>query len=265
MNKAGKVFKAFYEVVKNPKLLNRILDDNDVWKNYVVKKYSLFNIGLPVVEIDDLIPGFKETLELVDFSGGGSTPPDLAIIKALCRSVPGCKYFEIGTWRGESVVNASEVCAESYTLNLDPEKSFGGIYRNIFGFFSKNNPKITQLYGDSITFDYAGLNKKFDVIFIDADHHHEFIKSDTNKVFQYLTHEDSIVVWHDYGRDPASPRYETLAGILDGIPKNLQKNLYHVSNTLCAICTNRKLPSKPLASPVIPTKKFKVTLESIRL
>jgi len=255
-------FKALYEIAKNPKLLNRILDDNEVWKNYVVKKHSKFANGFPVVEINELIPGFKETLEVVDFLGGGSTPPDLAIIKSLCKTIPECKYFEIGTWRGESSSNAADVCKECYTLNL-PDTAFGGMYKEMFGFFSKKYSNITHLYGDSRTFDYAGLNKKFDVVFVDADHHHAFIKNDTQKVFENLLHDNSIVIWHDYGLNPATPRYETIAGILDAIPENMHKNLYHVSNTLSAIFINKTFSAKQLPSVPMPNKKFRVTLESI--
>jgi hypothetical protein len=74
-------------------------------------------------------------------------------------------------------------------------------------------------------------------------------------------HENSIVIWHDYGKDPVTIVYETLAGILEGVPQNLHKNLYHVSNTLCAVYTTRKFPTSILKTPAIPNKKFKVTLE----
>jgi len=260
LKQIGVVFKGLYEIAVNPKLLYRVVEDNSVWEKYVKKNHREFSKGLPVVEINDLIPDFKETLEVVDFLGGGSTPADLAIIRSLCKSVPNCKYFEIGTWRGQSVSNVADVCSECYTLNL-PDDAFGGIYRDLFGVFSKKNPKIKHVYGDSKTFDYAGLNTKFDVIFIDANHRYEFIKSDTQKMFQYLTHENSIIIWHDYGKDPATIVFETLAGILEGIPKGMEKNLYHVSNTLCAIYTTRKFTTSELKSPAIPNKKFKVTLE----
>ena len=264
LKQVGVVFKAFYEIARNPKLLYRVVDDNSVWEKYVKKHHPAFTKGLPVAEINEVIPDFKETLDVVDFLGGGSTPADLAIIKSLCRSFPNCKYFEIGTWRGQSVSNVADVCAEAYTLNL-PDDAFNGVYRDLFGFFSKKNPKVKHVYGDSKTFDYAGLNMKFDVIFIDANHRYDFIKSDTQKVFQYLTHENSIVIWHDYGKDPATTVLETLAGILEGIPAGTEKNLYHVSNTLCAIHTNRKYKTSELKSPAIPNKLFKVALEAVRI
>lgn len=257
---------ALKEILKNPKLLNRILDDNSIWMNRVKKQHPAFSQGFPVVEINVLLPGFKETVETVDFLGGGSTPPDLALIKALCKTKPACKYFEIGTWRGESVSNAAEVCEECYTLNLDPVKSFNGKYKDMFGFFSNGLKNVKHVYGDSTQFDYAGLNKKFDVIFIDADHHYSFIKNDTEKVFKHLAKENSIVIWHDYGINPAVPRYETIAAILDAIPAEKHKNLYHVSNTLSAIYTSEmKLPTVKLTDPPMPTKKFRVSIEALKV
>jgi len=139
-------FIAIAEIIKNPKLLNRILDDNSVWMNRVKKNHPAFAEGFPVVEITDVLPGFNESLETVDFLGGGSTPPDLALIKALCRTKPACNYFEIGTWRGESVSNAAEVCEECYTMNLDPIKSFNGFYKDLFGFFFKRQKKILHTF-----------------------------------------------------------------------------------------------------------------------
>lgn len=266
IKKISSTLTALAEIVKNPKLLNRILDDNTVWKNRLKKNHPNFIDGFPVVEITDILPGFKETLETVDFLGGGSTPPDLSLIKALCRTKPACKYFEIGTWRGESVSNAAEVSEECYIINLDPIKSFNGEYKDIFGFFSNGKKNITQLYGDSTTYDFGALNKKFDVIFIDADHHYPFIKNDTSKVLMHLAKDNSIIIWHDYGLNPATPRYETISAILDAVPAEKHKNLYHVSNTLCAIYTSElKFPTHKLVNPVIPTKKFRVSLEAIKV
>ena len=259
-------FKALAEIIKNPWLLNKILDDNSVWKSQLNKKHRAFINGFPEVEITDIVPGFKENLETVDFLGGGSTPPDLCLIKALCKTKQACNYFEIGTWRGESVSNAAEVCEQCYTLNLDPIKNFDGEFKDIIGFFSKSKQNITQLYGDSRTFDYAGLNKKFDVIFIDGDHHYSFIKNDTDKVFKHLMKENTIVIWHDYGLNPSVPRYETISAILDVVPPDKHKYLYHVSNTICAIYTSQmSFPTHTLSDPVIPNKKFRVSVETVTL
>jgi hypothetical protein len=256
----GKTFKAIGAIMGNPWLLNHVLADNALWKKQVNAKYGINS--LPVVDIDLLFPGFKEELNTFAFLDGGSLPTDLALIKGLCKTIPSCKYFEIGTCRGESVANVADVCSICYTLDLDPKLIGNEDEARLIGFFSKNNPNIKQLYGDSRTFDYAGLNQKFDVVFIDGDHHFEFVKSDTENVFKHLVHENSIVIWHDYGYDPVSPRYEILSAIYAGTPANTHKNIYHVSNTMCAVYFKKTLPVKKLEDTIIPTKKFNVKLES---
>ena len=115
---------------------------------------------------------------------------------------------------------------------------------------------MTQLRGDSRHFDFQGLGKKFDLIFIDGDHHHDFIKSDTIRVFRHLVHEKSIVVWHDYGFHPDRVRFEVMAAILDGIGPRRRDLVYHVAHTKCAIYTGRKLNSVPADFPQVPDSYF---------
>jgi len=259
-NRIAKTFKGLLAIAMNPWLLNHVLADNTLWEKEVAKKYKIKS--LPVVDINELLPGFKEELSTFAFLEGGSLPSDLALIRGLCKTVEGCKFFEIGTCRGESVVNVADICKMCYTLDLDPKNIADEAESKTIAFFSKGNKDIKQLYGDSRTFDYAGLNQKFDVMFIDGDHHYEFVKGDTENVFKHLVHDKSIVIWHDYGYDPVTPRFEVLSGILDGIPSHLKKNLYHVSNTMCAIYINKVLPTKELSEARIPNKKFNIKIES---
>ena len=85
-------------------------------------------------------------------------------------------------------------------------------------FFSKDIPNITHLQADSQTFNFSSLQKKFDVIFLDGDHHTESIVKDTQNAFQLLKDDNSIIVWHDYGLGTETTRFNVLAGILDGCP-----------------------------------------------
>ncbi|HTA82681.1 MAG TPA: class I SAM-dependent methyltransferase [Bacteroidia bacterium] len=263
MSRIGKTFKAITEIIRNPWLLNHVLADNTIWKKYVEKNYNISS--LPVVDLNTLLPNFKEELNTFAFLEGGSLPTDLCLIRGVCKSVPNCNYFEIGTCRGESVINVADVCNECYTLDLDPKLIADKTEAELIGFFSKSNNNIKQLYGNSLTFDYAGLNKKFDVVFIDGDHHYESVMSDTANVFKHLLNKDSIVIWHDYGYDPVTPRHEVMAAIMDGIPAELRKNLYHVSNTMCAIYTTRQLSATDLTKTRIPSTKFKVSVEGSKL
>ncbi len=267
MIKLLKAFKAILRIIKNPWLLNRIINDDEVWMEMINRRYQI-DSTLPVVDFADLLPNTTETLETFAFLGGGSLPTDLALLKGLSKKKKDCTYFEIGTWRGESVVNVADTGADCYTLNLPKETleamDQSRLYAKLHGFFSGERDNIHYVYGDSKTFDFSGLNKKFDLIFIDGDHHYDYIKNDTEKVFLHLLHDESIIVWHDYAYSPEKIRPEVMAGILDGTPKHFHKNLYHVSNTMCAIFTREPINSAPLVIPVEPNKKFKVALDLIK-
>ena len=138
-------------------------------------------------------------------------------------------------------------------------------YADLHGFFSLDKENITHLFGDSTSYDFSQLNKKFDVIFIDGDHTYKYVKNDTEKVFKHLVKENSIVVWHDYANNPEEIRPEVLVGILDGIPNACIDNLYHVSNTLCAIYINKKIDSTNLNPPVKPEKVFTVSSKARKI
>jgi predicted O-methyltransferase YrrM len=259
----NKTLKAVFEILKNPWLLNKVLDDDKVWDKYVKKKYSL-NKGLPIIDISELSPNFSEKIEIYSFLDGGSLATDVALLQILSKKFGKCKYFEIGTWRGESVANVARFAEECYTLNLSTEellqKGLSQKNTELQGFFSKGKENIIHLYGNSMNYNFESIGKKFDLIFIDGDHHYESVKNDTEKIFKYLTHEKSIIVWHDYALTPEKIRADVLAGILDGTPEQYRKNIYHVSNTLCAIFTREKFNTSELNLPTTPNKTFSINL-----
>ncbi len=268
MGKLSKTFSAVGRILKNPWLLNLIVDQNSVWEEKVVYKYQRPN-GLPQVELDDLFPHFSVELTSFSFLGGGSLPTDIALLKLLCAQKPNSSYFEIGTWRGESVKNVSETAKECYTLNLSKADivalGLSEKYANAHAFFSKDLPNVIHLEGDSRTFDYAGLGKKFDVIFIDGNHHFDFVKSDTKNVFDHLMHEESVVVWHDYAYSPDDVRFEIMHAILDAVPAKEHSNLYHVANTMCALYTKKKFPAQLKEKYDDPLVTFELKMRSKQL
>lgn len=265
MEKALKTFKALYELIKNPWLLNNILSDDSVWNNYLIKKHQITN-GFPVIEIDEIFPDFSETLHCFSFLGGGSLPTDIALLKLLCNRFEKCTYFEIGTWRGESVVNVAENAEICYTLNLAKTEMLSlGLdekYADLHGFFSKEKKNIIHLEGNSLNYDFKGLKQKFDVIFIDGAHDYKHVKNDTEKIFKHLIHEKSIVVWHDYAYNPETLRPEVIAGIIDGTPKEYRKNLYYISNTMCAIFIREKFETSKFSTVINPNKIFTIKMKT---
>ena len=264
MNKIQKLMKGIGLLLKKPSLINLITDSEFYWENYL-KKHQNGLLQLPTANILDLINNPSE-LSHYTFLGGGSLPTDIILLKSLANQIDECSYFEIGTWRGESAIHISETAKECYTLNLSKEEILSeGLpkkYAELHGVLSKGKENITHLFGNTLTYDFESLNQKFDLIFIDGNHKYDFVKNDTEKVFTHLVHKDSIVVWHDYAAHPEKARHDVLAGILDGIPKENQKNLYHVSNSLCAIYYPKGLKSETLDFPINPDKLFELKIQS---
>ena len=262
--KIAKALTAIGLIIRKPVLLNRVLSEPDIWENYVISRYKLAS-GLPVVSLEHITGSEEFRIEPVTFLDGGSLPTDLALLTGLAASIAECTYFEIGTWRGESVACVSQIAKDCFTLCLtEEEMEKRGVDKKIIGMhgmFSNKLKNVTQLRGDSRKFDFSSLDRKFDLIFIDGDHHYDYVLQDTKNVMKHLVHENSIVVWHDYGNTPEDVRFEVLAAILDGTSKEFHSKIFHAGHTKCAVMTNRVLESKKPTFPVVPESYFEVNLK----
>jgi len=262
MSRFYKTVKAIGILIKNPWKLNLILDQNEEWERHVEKKYGLKS--LPVVPLSSLVHDI--TVEPFAFLDGGSLVTDIALLKQLASNIDHCRYFEIGTWRGESVANVAASAGVCYTLNL-PENELKR-YSDDPGFlasqqlFSKNLKNVNHLYGNSLDFDFESLQMQFDLIFIDGDHHYTSIVSDTQKAMRYLCHDDSIIVWHDYTYNPELVRYETMAAILDACPVDLHRYIFHIENTNCAVLFKNKIVSHSFKKYTVPDHYFSVKIKN---
>ena len=259
MNKITKAITAIRKIIHKPYLLNLVLDDNEVRKQEVSGKYNGLE-RFPQLSLDRVTGTSEMAINPFAFGDGGSLPTDLALLKGLAAKFPGCSYFEIGTWRGESVANVASVSHECFTMDLpDAEKrdlGYNEEYISQHAVLSKHLPNVTHLKANSRSFDFSSLNRKFDLVFIDGDHHYESVLNDTRKVFKHLLHDNSIVVWHDYAFNPEKVRYEVMAAILDGCPPALHGNLYHVANTMCAVYWKNANPLRTQQPQI-----FEVTLK----
>ncbi|MBS7332954.1 MAG: class I SAM-dependent methyltransferase [Weeksellaceae bacterium] len=262
MNKLEKLVKGIQILLKKPSLINLLINQNENWKDKTSNNYQN---GFNQVALNEIFPQFNGELDTVAFLDGGSMITDLLLLKNACIQFEDCKYFEIGTWRGESIINLINVAKDLNTLDLGANdfKKFNlsQAYADAHGFFIKNNSKIKQHLGDSTQFDFAGLNQKFDVIFIDGNHEYDFVVSDTRNVFKHLVHENSIVIWHDYAYSPEKIRYEILNAILDGTPTEMHKNLYHVENTMCAIYHPKNFETRLWQEYENPRRTFRANIQ----
>lgn len=237
MNKASKLFNAVWSILRNPYLLNHVLDDNEMWEKRVEAKYPDFH-QLPVVELFDVISQEIDTVYPYSFLSGGSLPTDLLLLKGLARKFQNCSYFEIGTWRGESVANVSEIAGRCVTVDLPENEKrqlgFSDDYINEYARYSASLTNVDHLLINTRNLDFSALGK-FDLIFIDGDHHYDSVLHDTQKVIGNLLHDQSIIVWHDFMFHPEKVRYETLNAILDSMPAQKHTHIHYIQNTMCAV------------------------------
>ncbi|NML65843.1 class I SAM-dependent methyltransferase [Hymenobacter sp. RP-2-7] len=271
--------RALRALARTPALLNAVLAaDAGAWQARALAHAGrwpgLGPGGLPRVPLAHFVPAAApaaaRTVAPFAFGNGGSLPTDLLLLRALARQRPGCRYFEIGTWRGESAANVAAEAATVHTLNLSaaemralglPER-----YINLHGFFSRAHANVVHLHGNSATYDLAALHcaaGPFGVVFIDGDHRYEAVRRDTARVFEHLVGPETVVVWHDASQQPGQPRWEVLAGLLAGLPPGLPGQLAQVSNTLCALYAPGGLPlqeADPLADPTEFTVEVAWTL-----
>ncbi len=232
-----------------------------------LEKYNLSQ--LPTVDMLDLIPGYSGSIHSFTYLNGSSMPTIILMLKCLAERIDHCSYLELGSFRGESIANVADVANDCTSITLSgkemTEMGFDAGFLKLDRIFSKDNPKITYHLHNSLTFDFSTLNKKFDLISIDADNSYDSIVKDTRNVFKLLKNDQSIIVWHNYSIDieNGGVRQDVLAGILDGTPPEYRDNLYHVSNTVCAIFVRGKYPSTILKFPSYPKKTFNVKIEAV--
>lgn len=174
----------------------------------------------------------------------GITLEEAAVVGILTQASQAKYCLEFGTYRGWTSSFLASMIPEGgqiYTLDL-PEGQPAALevkQRDEYGLKSmqigevfRNNPsysrKITQLTGDSASFDFSSIGVSFDLVFIDGAHSAAYIQSDTENAF-CVVHAGSLIVWHDYKSScPEVVHY------LDRLAE--RRKLWHILDTSLVIC-----------------------------
>jgi predicted O-methyltransferase YrrM len=258
------------EIAREPRKLTKVLEPNPPTQQEIWRDFFNRRPGLPQIDLLELLPGLDETISPYSYLEGQASPTDIGLLKGLARKRPGCRYLEIGSWRGESLANMATVCAECMALTLSVEEMLEIGYSESAiaceGFFTHGTNNVRFIKQNSRTFDFSQFGKYFDLVFIDGDHSPDGVKADTLGALSVLRDENSVIVWHDYGLTTEMVNWPTLEGIRLGLPREKWDSVFHVSNTLCAILLNNSiLPAKTVGFPQMPDKTFEIRLRGRRI
>ena len=198
---------------------------------------------------------------------------DAHYLRWLWSSLAPDKHFEFGTWEGfgTSLVLKSTK-AHVWTLNLaageqgstgaqytesrepamreiflgtkgvasDDASSVGWMYRSL-----ELSDRVTQLFGDSLTFDHLFMGKdSFDTIFIDGGHQVEIVTSDQTKAVEMLR-PGGVMVWHDFSVDKRMvDEHPSCQGVASAVAGNMdflrsQLDLFWLEGTFLLIGKKR--------------------------
>ncbi|WP_436517201.1 class I SAM-dependent methyltransferase [Ekhidna sp. To15] len=216
-------------------------------------------------DVLDVVDQIDEEVNSYTYLDGTSRTMDIAFLKAICRQYAKCNYLEIGSWRGESILNVASVVDHCTSVSLSKEEMMKiGLSSSdveALNYLSKDLPNVTHIEANSQTYDFDQLNSKFDVIFIDGDHSYKGVRADTVTALKLLKDDNSVIIWHDCGFGMQDLRYESIAAIHDACSKEQFDHIYRVSNTMCAIYTKKELKTSKAGFETQPNKLFDVKIK----
>jgi len=111
------------------------------------------------------------------------------------------RIFEIGTFEGGTtrlLADKAGEGAEVFTLDL-PEAEFACSSRQIGKKFrgSAVEPRIKQLFGNSLEFEFSPYERSIDLVFVDAAHDYPHGFADSRTALR-LVRPGGVVIWHDF-------------------------------------------------------------------
>jgi predicted O-methyltransferase YrrM len=167
----------------------------------------------PETSLQALYPeatGLAVDFGLVTFRESNLDPSEQFSLVAIARIRHPATIFEIGTfdWATTLLLARNLPSARILTLDLNPADAGAGTVQgeidnltrggvgSCFAGMPEAN-RITQLLGDSRTFDFSPWHGAVDLVVIDAGHDYENAAADTATAFRLLRRGGAIV-WDDY-------------------------------------------------------------------
>ena len=183
---------------------------------------TLGSSAIRTLSLPRVFPGIEgQSVEVgaIDHDTKHPNQVDMLYVCAMARHRQARYIFEFGTYLGRTTYHLAlgPDVKQVLTLDLDPgsirssDLKLGQAVRAVHerdlqGHFFRGQKQarlITQLHGDSRTFDYSPYAGRMEFVFVDGGHSYEFIANDTEKAFG-LMKRGGMIVWHDFapkGRD----------------------------------------------------------------
>ena len=172
---------------------------------------------------------------------------ELMVLSSICKVLQPKKVFEFGTFTGAStlaIAANSHPDATVHTLDIPPDNRKThrtGVGSDIPFEFEIGEAflgtawesKINIHLHDALQLDATPFARQMDLVFIDADHTYDFVKSDTQKALDMLK-PGGVILWHDYRWDEESPE---CAGVTRWVNEFYQDqgSCYEVKGTRFAV------------------------------
>jgi hypothetical protein len=152
-------------------------------------------------------------------SDGNVRVSELAILALAAADVPaGGEIIEIGTFDGRTALNlainaphgvsiatldlpagqASALAIEASERRYVDKPSPGARLRACDEIWAGAARRVTQLRGDSATYDWSPHHGRAGLVFVDGSHAYDYVRKDTDTAMR-LVRPGGVVLWHDYG------------------------------------------------------------------
>ena len=203
---------------------------------------------LPKVVCEAVLPKLTAQILSPEPIDGNVSLLELLIICSFAKEHAVKAAFEIGTFNGRTALNLSlnmPKDANVYTLDLPSDEvanAAGVLDRGDIHYVRNHSPgelfarwadasgaRITQLLGDSASFDYGPYRNAVDLVFIDGAHSYDYVKRDTESALSLLRNGKGVVFWHDY---------DACIGVINAVDElnrsHPEYNIRHIEGTKLA-------------------------------
>jgi len=183
---------------------------------FLSEEVQLCEPSIPVIRASKLFcdPANVE-LRHVPGRDGNVSSEELTVLALGASRVSKGVILEIGTYDGRTTLNLAVNAPDAQIFTLDLPREDAGttelpveshevkyIDKPVSGNLFQNDStsdRITQLLGDSATFDFSEFIGKCGLVFVDGSHSYEYVLSDARRCLPLLRPDGGLLFFHDYG------------------------------------------------------------------